>query len=133
VPGVGGCPAPTLPYRPSRLARLGADLVAELGYQEVDVAGVSWGGAIAQQLAHQYPKLCRRLVLAATSPSAIMVPARLSVLWKMATPRVLFAPAEGRDNANQSVIERQAHRRNRGELRLGRSALFFVARWNEID
>ena len=32
-------------------------------------------------------RLCRRLVLAATSPGAIMVPARPSVLWKMATPR----------------------------------------------
>ena len=62
-------------------------LVAELGYNEIDVAGVSWGGAIAQQFAHQYPRLCRRLVLAATSPGAIMVPANLPVLWKMATPR----------------------------------------------
>ena len=87
IPGVGRSPAPTLPYRPSGLARLAAGLVAELGYQEIDVAGVSWGGAIAQQFAHQYPKACRRLVLAATSPGAIMVPARPSVLWKMATPR----------------------------------------------
>jgi len=87
VPGVGGSPVPSLPYRPSRLARLAAGLVAELGYHEIDVAGVSWGGAMAQQFAHQYPMLCRRLVLAATSPGAIMVPARPSVLWKMATPR----------------------------------------------
>jgi poly(3-hydroxyalkanoate) depolymerase len=87
VPGVGGSPVSTLPYRPSRLARLAVGLVAELGYQEIDVAGVSWGGGIAQQFAHQYPKACRRLVLAATSPGAIMVPARPSVLWKMATPR----------------------------------------------
>jgi poly(3-hydroxyalkanoate) depolymerase len=87
VPGVGGSPVPTLPYRPSKLARLAAGLAAELGYQEIDAAGVSWGGAIAQQFAHQYPKACRRLVLAATSPGAIMVPARPSVLWKMATPR----------------------------------------------
>jgi poly(3-hydroxyalkanoate) depolymerase len=87
VPGVGGSPNPLLPYRPSTLARLAAGLVAELGYAEIDVAGVSWGGGIAQQFAHQYPKLCRRLVLAATAPGAIMVPASLSVLWKMATPR----------------------------------------------
>ena len=87
VPGVGGSPAPSLPYRPSTLARLAAGLVAELGYSEIDVAGVSWGGGVAQQFAHQYPKLCRRLVLAATSPGAIMVPAGPSVLWKMATPR----------------------------------------------
>jgi poly(3-hydroxyalkanoate) depolymerase len=87
VPGVGGSPKPLLPYRPSTLARLAAGLVAELGYAEIDVAGVSWGGAIAQQFAHQYPSLCRRLVLAATAPGVIMVPASLSVLTKMATPR----------------------------------------------
>jgi poly(3-hydroxyalkanoate) depolymerase len=87
VPGVGGSPRPRLPYRPSTLARLAAGLVAELGYAEIDVAGVSWGGGIAQQFAHQYPKLCRRLVLAATAPGFTMVPASPSVLWKMATPR----------------------------------------------
>jgi poly(3-hydroxyalkanoate) depolymerase len=87
VPGVGGSPIPVLPYRPRTLARLAADLVAELGYKQIDVAGVSWGGGVAQQFAHQYPRLSRRLVLAATSPGAIMVPADPSVLWKMATPR----------------------------------------------
>jgi poly(3-hydroxyalkanoate) depolymerase len=87
VPGVGGSPVPSLPYRPSTLARLAARLMAELGHSEIDVAGVSWGGGVAQQLAHQHPKLCRRLVLVATSSGAIMVPAGLSVLWKMATPR----------------------------------------------
>jgi poly(3-hydroxyalkanoate) depolymerase len=87
VPGVGGSPLPSMPYRPSTLARLAAGLVAELDFSEIDVAGVSWGGGIAQQFAHQHSTLCRRLVLAATSPGAIMVPARPSVLWKMATPR----------------------------------------------
>jgi poly(3-hydroxyalkanoate) depolymerase len=87
VPGVGDSPRPLLPYRPSTLARLAAGLVEELAYAEVDVAGVSWGGAIAQQFAHQYPKLCRRLVLAATAPGVTMVPASLSVLTKMTTPR----------------------------------------------
>jgi poly(3-hydroxyalkanoate) depolymerase len=87
VPGVGGSPRPLLPYRPSKLARLAAGLVAKLGYAEVDVAGVSWGGGIAQQFAHQCPELCRRLVLAATAPGVTMVPAGPSVLWKMATPR----------------------------------------------
>jgi poly(3-hydroxyalkanoate) depolymerase len=87
VPGVGGSPRPLLPYRPSTLARLAAGLIAELGYAEVDAAGVSWGGGIAQQFAHQYPRLCRRLVLAATAPGFTMVPAGPSVLWKMATPR----------------------------------------------
>ena len=87
LPGVGGSPLPTLPYRPSGIARLGARLVADLGYDQVDVAGVSWGGGVAQQFAHQYPGICRRLVLAATSPGAIMVPGRLGAVLKMATPR----------------------------------------------
>ncbi|MBR0938782.1 poly(3-hydroxyalkanoate) depolymerase [Bradyrhizobium jicamae] len=87
VPGIGGSPRPAWPYRPSTLARLAADLAAELGCMEVDVAGVSWGGGIAQQFAHQFPKRCRRLVLAATAPGFTMVPASPSVLWKMATPR----------------------------------------------
>ena len=87
VPGVGGSPAPSLPYRPRKLARLTAQLLEQLGHEEVDVLGVSWGGTLAQQFAFQYPELCRRLVLAATSPGHLMVPAAPSVLLKMATPR----------------------------------------------
>jgi poly(3-hydroxyalkanoate) depolymerase len=87
VPGIGGSPLPSLPYRPSTLARLAAGLVARLGHQQVDVVGVSWGGGVAQQFAHQHGDICRKLVLAATSPGAIMVPGRPSVIWKLATPR----------------------------------------------
>jgi poly(3-hydroxyalkanoate) depolymerase len=87
MPGVGGSPAPRLPYRPSTLARLTARLLDQLGHAEVDVLGVSWGGAPAQQFAFQQAKRCRRLILAATSPGHLMVPGRLNVLLKMATPR----------------------------------------------
>ena len=87
LPGVGGSPLPSSPYRPSGIADLGARLVTDLGYNQVDVAGVSWGGGIAQQFAHQYPAICRRLVLAATSPGAIMVPGSPRAVLKLATPR----------------------------------------------
>src|SRR5215468_2777828 len=87
VPGVGGSPAPRLPYRPSTLARLTARLLDQLGHAQVDVLGVSWGGAPAQQFAFQQAARCHRLVLAATSPGHLMVPGRLNVLLKMATPR----------------------------------------------
>jgi poly(3-hydroxyalkanoate) depolymerase len=87
VPGVGGSPTPWLPYRPSSLARLSAQLLDQLGHAEVDVLGVSWGGALAQQFAFQHGKRCRRLVLAATSPGHLMVPGKLTVLLAMATPR----------------------------------------------
>lgn len=87
VPGVGGSPSPWLPYRPSTVARLGAQLLDKLGHDQVDVLGVSWGGALAQQFAFQQGKRCRRLVLAATSSGHLMVPGKLTVLLKMATPR----------------------------------------------
>ena len=87
VPGVGGSPAPKLPYRPWTLAGLSARLLDQLGYERVDALGVSWGGALAQQFAFQQAKRCRRLVLAATSPGHLMVPGKLSLLLKMATPR----------------------------------------------
>jgi poly(3-hydroxyalkanoate) depolymerase len=87
VPGVGGSPAPSLPYRPWMLARLSARLLDALGHEQVDVLGVSWGGALAQQFAFQHAKRCRRLVLAATSPGHLMVPGKLAVLLKMASPR----------------------------------------------
>jgi poly(3-hydroxyalkanoate) depolymerase len=93
VPGVGGSPLPSLPYRPSTLASLSARLVEQLGHKKVDVAGVSWGGGLAQQFAHQHGDMCRKLVLAATSPGAIMVPGRPSIMWKLATPRRYLDPA----------------------------------------
>ena len=93
VPGVGGSPAPSLPYRPSTLARLTARLLDQLGHEQVDVLGVSWGGALAQQFAFAQAPRCRRLILAATSPGHLMVPGRLTVLLKMATPRRYKDPA----------------------------------------
>lgn len=87
VPGVGGSPTPASPYRPAGIARLAAALLDHLEFTEADVLGVSWGGAIAQQFAFQHPARCRRLILAATSPGALMVPAQPSVLLKMVTPR----------------------------------------------
>jgi pimeloyl-ACP methyl ester carboxylesterase len=51
LPGVGDSPLPAMPYRPSSIARLSAQLVADLGYDQIDVAGVSlgrWHGATAR-------------------------------------------------------------------------------------
>jgi len=88
VPGVGGSPAPLWPYRFSTLAAVADRLLQQLGHAgSVDVLGLSWGGALAQQFAHQYPVRCRRLVLAATSPGAVMVPGKFSVLLRLLSPR----------------------------------------------
>ncbi len=87
VPGVGGSPAPSLPYTLAALASWVAALVARLGYREFDVLGFSWGGALAQQLAVQSRRRVRRVVLVATGTGSLMVPGHPRVLAKMVTPR----------------------------------------------
>jgi poly(3-hydroxyalkanoate) depolymerase len=93
VPGTGGSPARTIPYRFSALARLVAQMLNQLGYQQVDVLGVSWGGGLAQQFAYQYPERCRRLILVSTGTGALVVPGNPSALVKIATPRRYKDPA----------------------------------------
>lgn len=93
VPGVGGSPTTLLPLRFRGLARLVAQLLDAVGHQQVDVLGISWGGGLAQQFAHQYPQRCRRLVLVATSTGAFSVPGRPGVLAKLLSPRRYFQPS----------------------------------------
>lgn len=92
VPGIGRSEMSWRPRRFAGLARLASKLLDRLGYRQVDVIGVSWGGALAQQFARQYPDRCRRLILAATSPGAVMVPGRPSALSRMITPRRYLSP-----------------------------------------
>lgn len=87
VPGTGGSPAPLFPYRFSMHAWLASKLLNQLGYGQVDVLGISWGGALAQQFALQYAARCRRLILVSTSTGAWSVPGNPSTLAKIATPR----------------------------------------------
>jgi poly(3-hydroxyalkanoate) depolymerase len=92
MPGVGRSPLWWIPRRFSGIASLTDRLLDRLGYGSVDVAGVSWGGAVAQQFARQYAERTRRLILAATSAGAISVPGRPSALLKMTTPRRYLSP-----------------------------------------
>jgi poly(3-hydroxyalkanoate) depolymerase len=88
VPGIGGSPAPTVPYRYSRLVRLTDRLLVTLDYAgQVDVLGLSWGGMLAQQYAYANPERCRRLILAATSAGSIMVPGQFSAVSQLANSR----------------------------------------------
>ena len=87
IPGVGHSPLPAYPYRMRGVAALAAGVLDHYGHAMADVLGVSWGGAAAQQFARSQAKRCRRLILCATAAGMVMVPARPSVLWKMATPR----------------------------------------------
>lgn len=87
IPGVGGSPTPLIPYRFSQLSRLAMRLLAHLDVHTVDVFGVSWGGALAQQFAFENQPIVTSLTLAATSAGMVMVPGRLSVLSKLLTPK----------------------------------------------
>jgi poly(3-hydroxyalkanoate) depolymerase len=93
MPGVGGSPLPVVPYHMTTLAPLLNGLLDQLGYSRADVLGISWGGGLAQQFAVQRPGLVRRLVLVATAPGALMVPAHPRVLARMLTPRRHRDPA----------------------------------------
>jgi poly(3-hydroxyalkanoate) depolymerase len=101
VPGTGGSPAPHIPYRFSVLARLVTLMLDQLGYQQVDVLGVSWGGALAQQFAFQYPVRCRRLILVSTGTGALMVPGNPSALVRIATPSRYQDPVYMEQNAGE--------------------------------
>ncbi|TQC49545.1 alpha/beta fold hydrolase [Rhodococcus sp. WS4] len=87
VPGTGGSPASPVPYGIPALACGLGRLLTEIGIGVVDLFGLSWGGALAQQFALQNPRRCRRLVLVATATGALMVPGHPRVLAKMLTPR----------------------------------------------
>lgn len=87
IPGVGHSPLPARPYRMKGVARLAAGVLDHYRHARADVLGVSWGGAAAQQFARSHAARCRRLILCATATGMFMVPARPSVLLKMATPR----------------------------------------------
>jgi len=77
------------------IARTIEHLLDALDLPRVDVLGVSLGGVIAQQLAHQAPDRVRRLVLAATGAGVYGlggIPGSPRVLLEMATPRRYRSP-----------------------------------------
>jgi poly(3-hydroxyoctanoate) depolymerase len=92
APGTGGSTGYRFPRRMSGLARTLDQMLGALGYDRVDLLGVSFGGVLAQQLAHQAPGRVRRLVLAATGAGLGGVPGSPRVLWRLATPRRYSQP-----------------------------------------
>lgn len=92
APGVGGSPAPVYPRRVKWFARMIAGMLTELGHDRVDVLGISWGGALAQEFARRHPDRVRRLVLVATTPGVISLPGSPRALAVLMTPARYYSP-----------------------------------------
>lgn len=95
APGVGESTNWRRPRRMPFLARTVDHLIGALGYETVDVLGVSFGGALAQQLVRQSPDRVRRLVLAATAPGMPGiggVPGSPNAMMALATPLRYYSP-----------------------------------------
>ena len=100
VPGVGESPTPVLPYRMWGMARLTSQLLNALDVPRVDVLGVSWGGALAQQFAFQHRHRCRRLILVSTALGVLGgIPGRPRVIPEMLTRRRFDDPEHAREVA----------------------------------
>lgn len=109
VPGVGESQPRLTPYRLRGLARLAARVLDETGHTgRVDVLGVSWGGALAQQFAFTCRERCRKLVLVATTPGMFMVPG---------SPRALARLFNSQRYSDPSHLERVAPHVYGGEVR----------------
>ena len=100
VPGTGKSAPPMHPYRMWMLVLLMQKVLDKLGYDQVDVLGVSWGGTLAQQFALQNPKRCRRLILCATAQGMPMV-LDFRILLKFITPRRFNDPVYRRKIAGE--------------------------------
>ncbi len=86
APGIGSSQAPSFPMSMRGLADIGAGILDQLGLRSAHVMGVSFGGAVAQQMALSHPERVDRLVLASTSFGGFALPGRPSALMHMIHP-----------------------------------------------
>ena len=86
MPGIGGSPDPIFPYTIPHMALTLAALLDRLRIDQVDLLGISWGGAVVQQFAFQHRTRTGKLVLAATSAGSTMIPGTPSLLSQMLDP-----------------------------------------------
>jgi poly(3-hydroxyalkanoate) depolymerase len=93
APGVGESSVPVIPPTMAGVARMVLRALDHFGVPTVDVLGVSWGGALAQELAYRGGDRVRRLVLCATMAGGAPVPGNPKVLAILATPLRYWSPS----------------------------------------
>jgi poly(3-hydroxyoctanoate) depolymerase len=92
-PGAGDSSVPMMPVPVARLSELCAAVLTDRGVEWADVIGYSYGGAIAQQFAHDFPARIRRLVLAATTCGVGGTPGDPWAMTVLATPVRYYSKA----------------------------------------
>jgi poly(3-hydroxyoctanoate) depolymerase len=93
APGAGRSSTPLCPVPVASLAVLAAAVLDSRDIECTDVVGFSYGGAIAQQLAYDYPERVRKLVLAATSCGLGSFWGSPNAMAAMATPLRFYSTA----------------------------------------
>ena len=92
APGCGRSEPARFPLTVTAQAALAAGVLRQLGLDEVDVLGFSFGGMVAQQLAHDEPDLVRRLVLVGTGPGLGSTPGSPAAHALIAWPQLFSSP-----------------------------------------
>lgn len=92
APGTGDSPARLVPLRVPGLARQAVKVLDALGLPTADVLGVSFGGAIAQEIALANPHRVRTLTLASTMCGLGGVPGNPVALSILSTPLRYYSP-----------------------------------------
>jgi len=118
APGTGLSERPRYPLRMRGLARVVVALLDELGVQDADVLGYSFGGLLSLELAHRSPERVRRLILCATAQGLPVIPPNPVPALMLMTPARYYHPrlfnlmiphiAGGRTRRDPGQLERQA-------------------------
>ena len=90
--GTGDSPPRLIPRRMPGVARQAAHVLDALGHPSADVLGVSFGGAVAQELTLRNPHRVRRLILASTMCGLGGVPGTPLSVALLATPLRYYSP-----------------------------------------
>jgi poly(3-hydroxyalkanoate) depolymerase len=142
--GTGHSPPRLVPHRMAGLARQAAHILDALGHPSSDVLGVSFGGAVAQELTLTNPHRVRHLVLTSTMCGLGGLPGNPAAMSLLATPLryysptflrltadVLYGPRKGVDN---EVRREQTNARHAGPPSAWGyvSQLVAVAGWSSL-